>query len=217
MKPKTARAILYKNLTRKIKSKSKNNEYISLLKNIYPSCKFDSGKDNYSLYENHNITYGEMEYVGIDKLYNHVINLIPKCNFFIDIGSGRGKICMYMASKPKISKVLAIELVKERHDDAEDLKGKLKKYIFTNKVELINENIFNVNLKNNLNCFVWFSNLCFDSSNNNEVFKKLKNELPKGSIICCSKKFDNFEPLETIDIQMSWYKNKESTVYIYRL
>jgi len=196
-----------KNVTRRI--------YISLLKRLYPVCKHDSVDS--SLYQNDKITYGEMEYEGMQQLYNHVKKINSKIDCFIDIGSGRGKLCMYMGSQPKINSVLGVELVKERHDDAVELKTDLRSVNF-NKVELINKSILDVDLKkySSNQVLVWFSNLCFNSSIKNDIFKKLVIELPKGTIVCCSSRPDiNIEFLEIVNIPMSW--NHSSSVYIYRL
>jgi len=193
--------------------KNSRSHYLSLLKSIYPKSKYDSGKIDYSIYKNHSITYGEIEYDGIETLYNR-INSKGECNSFIDIGSGRGKMCMYMAAKPKIHRVIGIELIKERHEDAQVLKSKLKK--FSNKVELINKSIFDVHLKIDSGIvFVWINNLCFENSMNNDLFKKLKNELPKGSYVCCTKQLSE-NLLETIELPMSWCDHNISS-YIYIL
>ena len=192
--------------------------YIYRLKKLYPSCKHDHINDN-DLYNDHKTTYGEMEYDGIHKLYQFITkNYNSQIDCFIDVGSGRGKLCMYMASQPKIKDVLGVELVRQRHNDAENLKSELN-FEFANKVELINKNIFETNFENykDNQIFIWFSNLCFDQDGTNDIFSKLQKELPKGTILCCSK-----QPLPTIGellnkikIPMSWIK--ESNVYIYRL
>jgi hypothetical protein len=193
--------------------------YITHLKNLYPVCKFDKNVNDNELYANHKITYGEMEYQGIQQLYSYLNkNYNPKIKCFIDIGSGRGKLCMYMAAQPKIASVLGIELVTQRNNDAIVLKNELNPD-YANKVELLNKNIFDVDLTKykNTDTFVWFSNLCFDQSTTNNIFEKLQNELQKGTILCCSKKSDPpiGEFLTSVSIPMSW--NKSSNVFIYRL
>ena len=179
--------------------------------------------ENYSLYNGNNITYGEMDYEGIQQLYSYLTkNYNSRINSFIDIGSGRGKLCMYMAAQPKIIYVLGIELVKQRHDDAEILKSEID-HEFANKVTLINKNFFDIDFNTdfeyfkNTNIFIWFSNLCFDLSVVDDIFKKIQTNLPKGTFVCCSKKpSENFgEFLNVIQVPMSW--NKASNVYIYRL
>ena len=199
--------------------KGTKKHYIIKLQNLYPSCKFDRNVEDMSLYNGNNITYGEMEYEGIQKLYSFITkNYNPKVNCFMDLGSGRGKLCMYMAAQPKIKHVLGVELVKQRHDDAENLKSELT-FEYAHKVKLLHKNIFDVDFEEykNKQIFIWFSNLCFDQTGIINVFKKIQSDLPSGTIICCSKKpeepFGEF--LHTIQVPMSW--NKESNVYIYRL
>jgi 16S rRNA A1518/A1519 N6-dimethyltransferase RsmA/KsgA/DIM1 with predicted DNA glycosylase/AP lyase activity len=166
-----------------------------------------------------------MEYAGIDALYKHITKKYDKdINAFIDVGSGRGKLCMYMAAHPKIKEVLGIELVKQRHEDAVHLRDLLAKE-YAKKVELRNQNVLEVDFEplREAHVFVWFSNLCFDQSTTNSIFDKLYQELPKGSILCCSKIFDTqnkinrmkeYEYIESIPIEMSW--TKSSNVYIYK-
>jgi tRNA G46 methylase TrmB len=197
--------------------------YISKLKTHYPSCKYDGSLKNPSLtkYAEHKITYGEMDYEGLDKLYKKVILHNSKIDTFIDVGSGRGKLCLFMAAIEKIKKSIGIELVKERVDDALELKEKLA-FNYSNKVSFINSNIFDVDFKsivnNNSQVFVWFSNLCFEQSTTDNIFKKLVDELPSNTIICCSKKILNNNPklifIETLPVEMSW--DKGSNVYIYK-
>jgi tRNA G46 methylase TrmB len=189
--------------------------YINKLKHLYPSCKFDKAH----LLYNNNRTYGEMEYEGIQKLYNFVTkNFNPSINCFMDIGSGRGKLCMYMAAQPKITRVLGIEFMKERHEDAEILKSELKSE-YSDKVTLLNKNVLKINFDDykDSNIFIWFSNLCFDQSLVNTIFQKLKNELPVGTILCCSKQPQPIVGtfLDFVKVKMSW--DKSSAVFIYRL
>lgn len=203
--------------TRRIRSshRTTKKQYLTQLKNRYPACKHDKDHSDRHLYTGHNITYGEMEYKGIEMLYRHIMKSYDNgVNTFIDVGSGRGKLCMYMAVQPKIKRILGIELVKQRHEDAVQLKTELAPE-YSKKVELLNQNVLEIDFSpfSNSRVFVWFSNLCFDQSITNSIFCKLQEELPKGSIICCSKKPEMYEDIETIPIEMSW--TKTSNVYIY--
>lgn len=207
--------------------------YVDRLKDLYPSCKFDERRDDYHLYESHKITYGEMQYEGIQQLYSHVKKINNHIDTFIDIGSGRGKLCMYMASQPEIRSVLGVELVTQRYNDAIKLQEDLMKDIskkkkstttdaanYGTKVMFLNQDILEVNLKNYLGkeaVFLWFSNLCFDQSTTNDIFQKLNEELPADSIICCSKEPIPVigKPLNQLIIPMSWSKN--STVFMYQI
>lgn len=182
-------------------------QHFTRLAKLYPSCKHDLVFR--ASYEGHNITYGEMEYEGIKTLYEHALKHSPNINCFIDIGSGRGKLCMYMAAYPEIKKVIGIELIQERHDDAEKLKADLESP-FSKKVQLIHKDLFDVKFPHQVS-LVWFSNLCFSPDNTKKVFEKIKNEMPKGTIVCCSNPPD--PALETIEIPMSW--DKKSTVHLF--
>jgi len=203
------------------------NNYINKLKSLYPLCLHDDAKTkekNKELYSQHNITYGEMTYEGIEMLYKNIcqnyFSVLPHC--FIDIGSGKGKLCLYMAEKNNIDQSIGIELVKNRYDCSIELKEKLKEINQTssNKVEFYNSNIFDIKLNKLIMTapvFIWFSNLCFEQNAINTIFQKIVNEIPVGSIICCSKptiNIDNCTILTSIQVPMSWVD--KSDVYIYQ-
>lgn len=212
------------NTTKKRKgriTRATRKHFVNKLKKLYPSCKHDTNYDS-SSYDGHNITYGEMNYEGMKKLNMYVQKINPEINTFMDIGSGRGKLCLYLASLRKINKCIGIELVKSRYEDAMELKERLS-LAFADKVEFICANVFDVNIRDILpsdaKVFVWFSNLCFEQSTIDNIFEKIINELPSGSIICCSKKTNSENEriifIESVQIEMSW--KKESDVYIYKL
>ena len=163
--------------------------FMNALKKTYPACKHDESQQH-ELYEGHKITYGEMDYEGIARLFKHVQKINPMINTFIDVGSGRGKLCLYMTSVAKIKKTIGIELVKARHKDALCLQNKVPGD-YAKNAKFINASVFDVDLESELPedpcVFVWFSNLCFEQNTTNDIFDKLANELPVGSIICCSK------------------------------
>jgi len=165
-----------------------------------------------------------MDYEGISRLFKHIQKINPMINTFIDVGSGRGKLCLYMASVAKIKKTIGIELVKARHNDALCLQEKMPGE-YAKNVKFINADVCKLNLAEELpedpRVFVWFSNLCFEQNTTNDIFDKLANELPVGSIICCSKIYStgdktdktSLQFIESIPIEMSW--SKTSNVHIY--
>lgn len=193
--------------------------YVNQLKKLYPLCKHDDKSQTCEQYNGHDIVYGEMTYEGIETLYTSVSKYaIPE--YFLDVGSGRGKLCLFMASKPNIVKSIGIELVTSRVDDAEKLKKSLIRSKFAKKCEFINANIFDVSISDKINrpAFVWFSNLCFDPSLTERIYLKLVDELPIGSIICSSKIPENtpvkLKSLGSMQVGMSW--NESSNVYMYQ-
>jgi len=216
--------------------------FVNALKKIYPACKHDESQQH-ELYDGHKITYGEMDYEGLARLFKHVQKMSPQINTFIDVGSGRGKLCLFMASSAKIKKAIGIELVKARHEDALCLQNKVPGE-YAKNVNFINANVFDVDLESEIPedpyVFVWFSNLCFEQNTTNDIFDKLAKELPAGSTICCSKIYStdkiyseskstdakiystdeksgdktSLKFIESIPIEMSW--SKTSNVHIYK-
>ena len=194
--------------------KNKTKKCIKELKKIYPTMKYDTHNKTKSKY---NTTYGEMEYEGIEKLYKHLLKTHKQINCFMDLGSGRGKLCMYMSAQKNIEKVVGIEIVKERHDDAIIIKNKLNNEC--NNIDLFNDDIFKVSLEpySFYNNFIWISSLCFGNKLINNIFKKLKKELKPGTIICCSTvpTIKIGELIDTVIIPQSW--NSQHEVSIFRL
>jgi hypothetical protein len=194
------------------------DDYFKLLKELYPSCKHD-GVLLYNKYDNNTITYGELEYDGIQSLIKH---LNQNFDNFIDIGSGRGKLPLYVAGLPNISKSLGIEIVTERHNDAIELKNKLNKFKKqTDKVILINKDFFEVDLLDYSSkpTLVWISNLCFPEELTNNIINKLLTVLISGSIISCSRMYtlnsDKIKLIDKLTVNMSWSQN--SDIYIYKI
>lgn len=198
--------------------------YVDNLMNFYPTCQHDGSTEIEKEYDGHKVTYGEMDYDGIKELYDIVKSMNKKINTFIDVGSGRGKLCFFMASYAEIEKSIGIELVTKRHNDALDLKSRLEKATswwdlpnISGKIEFINSDILNVDLDlpDRPQLFIWFSNLCFNENVNNDIFLKFEKELPEGSILCCSKRSDvvGLKFVKSVPIDMSW--GKANNVYIY--
>lgn len=209
---------------------TKMSLYIDRLKKLYPLCKHDSDIERqvYDQYSGHKITYGEMTYEGLEVLYRHVLQFFTiSPSYFFDIGSGRGKLCLYMAAKPNIKTSIGVELVSARYEDSVRLRNALLREFseFTNKVLFLNENVLEVEFEDIFTtsqnpgpAFVWFSNLCFDTNVTDSIYAKLVSELPSGSVICSSKVPnavpENVKNLGAISVPMSW--SQQSTVYIFQ-
>jgi hypothetical protein len=195
------------------------DNFLELLKKEYSTIKFDKITQPTS-YPNNDITYGEMHYDDMKNILEH-LHTTHKISFknFIDLGSGRGKLPLQVASLPHVEKSIGIELVKERHDDAEDLKNKLNDYEnIIKKVEFINDDFNNIELDKIVDdvTLVWICNDNFSPELNNQLLSKLL-KLPKNSIISCSNQileFDRIKKISKLKIQMSWYKNKNIHFYI---
>ena len=218
----------YHQQAKSVKPVDPRERYIYDLKELYPLCEHDSEKEKEKAkYPEHSITYGEMTYDGIETLYERVRPLFQQrgaeMKAFLDVGSGRGKLSLYMAAKEEIDSSVGIELVESRVDDAERLLNQLsaRHRVFTDKVKFLNDDIFNIDLEDldQGPTFVWFSNLCFDNKTTDGIYKKLVQELPRDSVICSSKaptKITNkMKQCEPATIPMSW--NQASQVYIFQV
>ena len=220
--------IKYKNKYLELKKHSENknetNEelnYKSILKKKYPDCVFDKttlkNADEY-LKNGYATTYGEMDYEAIEK-FNSFYNKLGKFKTFIDFGSGRGKLPIFMALY--VDKSIGIELVTERHNDAIKLKQEMS-LSFPNiakKVELLNIDMFK--FLETINTFdspvmVWISNLCFGDIITTKLFNVLVKKLPPQSIIGSSKlpsELPNgIKLINKLQVKMSWSEN--SDIYI---
>ncbi len=193
-----------------------NQEYITKLKELYPQTEHLRDNKDYS---GNPITYGEIKYEGIEVIKE----IYDKLNleYFIDIGSGNGKLPLFMAGSSKIKKSVGIELVEIRHEKAMELKSQLANNFseITQKVEFINDDFNNVNFSTVLNndkepVAVFISNLCFSTELNEKLYEKLLKELPSGSVIIASKKAYIANGKTTADIKcpMSW--SDYSSVYV---
>lgn len=159
----------------------------------------------------YNYTYGEINYDGIEKLYKVIMSMFFDEYIFIDLGSGNGKIPLYLSSKQQILEAYGIELVKERFDFSLLLFNKLKKrpfMQFTQKVHLFNRDMFSLDYSNMPSLhikhktkenveqtpsksIVWISNLCFGEEHTKLILEKLSRELSEDSLVCFSKIYES--------------------------
>jgi len=208
-----------------------NDAFVIELKKLYPECVHDSGtiKDANKYQENGYITtYGEMNYPAIE-MFNKEFNSSGNMKYFIDFGSGRGKLPLFMGDK--VNKSIGIELVTERHNDAVKLKNDLSKNFsnITDKVELINGDMFEYLKSVDKSTFsspvlIWISNLCFGEELTKKLFDELVKKMPSGSIIGSSK-IPNLIPPgiaplilnsgNVINVPMSW--SKSSTIHLHKV
>ena len=202
-----------------------NSNYFLKLKELYPNCVKKLSESKESTH-----TYGEMEYEGVESL-NKQINPENTIKYFLDIGSGRGKLPCWFGGIHNIIKSIGIEIIDQRCKDAQNLKSNLAKNypMQSNKIELICGSFENHNLgqlvQSSPDTLIWISNLCFGPELTETVFTQILNQMPKGTIISCSRKPSEAIDLNTINkllyksqiqIQMSWWDNL-SDVYVFKI
>ena len=213
------------------------NYFDTLKKKLYPKCVKNPNESNDKTH-----VYGEMEYEGIEVLWCHVLQINPSIKYFLDIGSGRGKIPCWFAGLEQIVKSIGIEIVEPRFMDGKKLKSQLEENFpdQTKKIDLLLGDVGTYNLglltSNSPDTLVWISNLCFGEELANRVFSQVANQLAPGTIVTCSTKpfrhknkildKDNssltntlskkLKFIKTIKIQMSWWNNL-SDVHVYQI
>ena len=196
--------------------------YVSKLKQLYPVCTHDRSGSTLAEYTGYSTTYGEMDYDSIEKI-NTILNPTRQLKHFIDFGSGRSKLVLYMATK--VDKSIGVELVKSRHDDAVKFKNELSKRWpdITAKVELVQGDMFEYlkDVKFDSPVLIWVSNLCFDADLTKKLFDVLAEKLPAKSIICSSRvpqvmpnRLVKHEK-DGLGVPMSW--SKDSSIHIYTI
>ena len=176
--------------------------FVKSLYKLYPNTvkqEYDTNVVcNGTQFPQYNYVYGEINYDGIEKMYKVLMSMFFDDYVFIDLGSGNGKVALYLASKQQIVRSFGIELVKERFDFSVSLLNKLKKrsfFQFIQKIHLYNQDMFSIDYSKiaavrnepTLKSIVWMSNLCFKEEHTKEILEKLSGELEDGSLVCFSK------------------------------
>jgi SAM-dependent methyltransferase len=129
---------------------------------------------------------------------------------FYDLGCGRGRAVLYMALAGPFEQSVGIEVLPERVTLAQQALNALKASIPSAgaKVRLYEASFMNPAFKYRDARAVYLSNLAFDTETQDAIFKKLTNEMPKGSLLFCHKAPvpipAAFELLAVERMPMSW-------------
>lgn len=165
----------------------------------------------------HNLTYGEIEWPALklmlDYLQKQPITLHP--GRFYDLGSGRGRAVLYMSLTGIFDSCVGIEVLPERVALAKQALLKLRASIPTAgaRVKLYEASFLNPSFKYKDARLVFLSNMCFDKETQDAIFARLSAEMPKGSLVFCSRLPDisltAFEKLGIERIPMTWTPSSE--------
>jgi len=165
----------------------------------------------------HNLTYGEIEWPALktmlDYLEKHGTSISG--GRFYDLGCGRGRAVLYMAMSGLFDYSVGIEVLPERVSLAKDALNKLRASIpiAGAKVKLFEASFLNPAFKYKDAKLVFLSNMCFDKQTQDAIFQKLSAEMPKGSLVFCSRLPDASLPtFETVGVErvpMTWTPTSE--------
>lgn len=164
----------------------------------------------------HNLTYGEIEWPALKIMLDYVQKQEgPSGTRFYDLGCGRARAVLYMAMSGLFEYSVGIEVLPERVSLAKDALNKLRASIpiAGSRVKLFEASFLNPAFKYKDARLVFLSNMCFDTETQNAIFRKLNIEMPKGSLIFCSRPPNEtltaFETLGIERIPMTWTPTSE--------
>ena len=164
----------------------------------------------------HNLTYGEIEWPALKTMLDYVQRQeVGSGGRFYDLGCGRGRAVLYMAMSGLFDHSVGIEVLPERVSLAKDALNKLRASIpiAGAKVKLFEASFLNPAFKYKDAKLVFLSNMCFDNETQNAIFRKLNIEMPKGSLVFCSRPpseiLSAFEVLGVERVPMTWTPSSE--------
>lgn len=143
--------------------------------------------------ENHAF-YNEVTRDGAEKMIEVLSKVMGKSAVFYDLGCGQGKLIMHLAIQTKMSKIVGIELSKERYDQALKNAEEIE-FPFT-QPSIINADYRTVDLSDAT--VVYFDNNGYTAEETMQVFSLL----PKGCLVIYQahgeRTGDRFFPLATL-------------------
>ena len=164
----------------------------------------------------HNLTYGEIEWPALKTILDYAQKQSPTSSGRVyDLGCGRGRAVLYMAMSGLFDNSIGIEVLPERVSLAKDALNKLRASIpiAGSKVKLFEASFLNPAFKYKDARVVFLSNMCFDNETQNAIFRKLNIEMPKGSLVFCSRPpsetLSAFETLGVERVPMTWTPTSE--------
>jgi len=173
----------------------------------------------------HNLTYGEIEWPALKLMLEYVQKDVVTSSIaspvatlsgrFYDLGSGRGRAVLYMSLTGLFEASVGIEVLPERVALAKQALLKLRASIPNAgaKVKLYEASFLHPSFKYKDAKLVFLSNMCFDKQTQDAIFLKLSAEMPKGSLVFCSRLPDSalpaFEPFGVERVPMTWTPTSE--------
>ena len=127
--------------------------------------------------------YGEVTQEGTDNLVKRFYGSFDENCVFYDLGSGIGKMVLHIGMQYKIKKSIGIELSKERHQGAINLKEQYAKD--NNNIEFYCKSFLNHNLSDAT--VIYMDNTVYPKNICESIYKLL----PKGCLVLYKKPFDS--------------------------
>lgn len=151
-----------------------NNELILEKYGIDLNIKYISTEniEDNKLFSVYSPNYGELTSQGLKSMLE---NINTNNKIFYDLGSGNGCLALRTLISYNFSKVIGIELSKQRHNYAINLKNQLSCIKFKNNIYFLNGDLFTFNISNA--DVIYISNLCFSNKINRQLGLKIQKEI----------------------------------------
>ena len=155
---------------------------------------------------NPSFIYGEVCHIDLSILINK-LEILDRT--FLDIGSGCGKIVIYLAYKFNLF-IDGIEIDKDRYQKSLEL---LESFNLYNNITFFNNDFREIYLGNY--DVIYCCNLVFSKEDNNELFKKIIREFNGIIILFYFNHLIKKYLIKTEKIKTSW--NREENIYIFKI
>jgi SAM-dependent methyltransferase len=169
-------------------------------------------------------TYGEVAEAGIqilsDKFRQHgaPAKFPTGARSFYDLGCGIGRVVVGIAMLNPEIQGKGIEIVPDRVRNAQQAMERIRHKQVATRVKVAQGSFLDpvVNLRDA--CWIFVSNLCFDSETQKSIADKLVAECQKGAIVISSREFPfaekEFQLIETgLNVPMTWSASSTCAVY----
>ena len=172
-------------------------------------------------------TYGEVAEAGMKVLSEKFMEHAPITKFaedqrtFYDLGCGIGRLNLGMAILHPEIHSRGIEIVPDRVRQAHHAIERLKAKQVTPRIQIMQGSFLDQSINLGNACWIFVSNLCFDSNAQQNVCRKIEAECKKNCVIICSRELplSDMSRLEKIEhgvnVAMTW--SNTSTCIIYRI
>ena len=179
-------------------------------------------KETMSCYGSNSIAavYGELTTSGASNMFKKLSFMDFTTKTFVDLGCGLGRV-LCAAKLHGFKHVIGVEIAQERAQTAQDIINELAITTpFSEQllsIQIINNDLFKMNLTELKANVVYVSNLCFTAEMNDLLGTKLNTELEKDTFVFTTRPIElpRASLISTIDVKQSW--SDKSMLYAYEM
>eukprot|EP00746_Dinoflagellata_sp_MGD_P154630 gnl/MRDRNA2_/MRDRNA2_84939_c0_seq1.p1 gnl/MRDRNA2_/MRDRNA2_84939_c0~~gnl/MRDRNA2_/MRDRNA2_84939_c0_seq1.p1 ORF type:complete len:358 (-),score=32.37 gnl/MRDRNA2_/MRDRNA2_84939_c0_seq1:740-1813(-) len=200
---------------------------LSYLRTVYQNASRGFGTDHVfpgACLEAGNLQYGEIMYQGMNMLYQAIP--FEEEDVFYDLGSGTGKLTLYIALRGEIKRSVGLEIGLKRHSVAQEACSKLAQELClrqTNQVSNLTRacsafSVLQTDIRENTYrdaTVTVVNNLCLDKSVESRVIENLM-KCPSIRMIICVVQISprqRLQLLRTVRVACTWAKVSVWSIY----